>query len=34
MKISFLRDENVLDLESGDDCTTLNLLKTTKLLNN
>lgn len=32
-EISFWGDERVLELESGDDGTPLNLLKTTKLLN-
>lgn len=31
-EISFWGDENVLQLDSGDGCTTLNILKTTESL--
>ena len=30
-EVSFWGDENVLKLDSGDDCTTANILKTTEL---
>lgn len=30
-RVSFLGDENVLELDSGESCTTLNILKTTEL---